>query len=86
MVLLLQVCYVMRETSCCLFLAIIKLILLKHSTIDDLIYIDYPYFEQMVSRIYPTYLQLNETNSFDTEAPFLGFDLSITNDIVSSKR
>ena len=28
---------------------------------------------------------LNKANSFDTEAPFLDFDLSITNDIVSSK-
>ena len=36
----------------------------------------------MVGQIYPTELQLNEANSYDTEAPFL--DLSITNGIVSS--
>ena len=33
----------------------------------------------------PTELQLNKANSSDTEAPFLDFNLSITNDIVSSK-
>ena len=35
--------------------------------------------------IYPTELQLNKANSFDTEAPFLDLNLSITNGIVSSK-
>ena len=35
--------------------------------------------------IYHTELQLNKANSSDTEAPFLDFDLSITNDIVLSK-
>ena len=39
----------------------------------------------MVSRIYPSELQLNKANSSDTEALFLDLDLSITNDIVSSK-
>ena len=39
----------------------------------------------MVGQIYPTELQLNEANSFDTEAPFLDLNLSITNGIVSSK-
>ena len=29
--------------------------------------------------------QLNKANLFDTEAPFFDLDLSITNDIVSSK-
>ena len=53
--------------------------------LDDLLNIDNPYFEQMVSRIYPTELQLNKANSFDTEAPFLDLKLSITNGIVSSK-
>ena len=42
-----------------------------------------PYFEQIVGQIYPTELQLNKANSFDTEASFL--DLSITNGIVSLK-
>ena len=35
----------------------------------------------MVGQIY----QLNKANSSDTEAPFLDLDLSIANDIVSSK-
>ena len=47
--------------------------------LDDLLNIDYPYFEQMVGQIYPTELQLNKANSSDTEAPV------ITNGIVSSK-
>ena len=50
--------------------------------LDDLLNIDNPYFEQMVSQIYPTELQLNKANSLYTEAPFLGSDLSITNGIV----
>ena len=52
--------------------------------LDDLLNIDNPYFEQMVSQIYPTELQsINKANSTDTEAPFL--DLSLTNDIGLSK-
>ena len=39
----------------------------------------------MVGQIYPTELQLNETNYSVTEAPFLDFNLYITNGIVSSK-
>ena len=53
--------------------------------LDGLFNIDTPYFEQMVGQIYPTELQLNKANSSDTEAPFLDLNLSITNDIVSSK-
>ena len=45
--------------------------------LDDLLYIDNPYFEQMVGQIYPTELQLNKANSFETEAPFL--DLNVNN-------
>ena len=39
----------------------------------------------MVVQIYPIELQLNKANSFDTEDPYLDFDLFITNGIVSSK-
>ena len=39
----------------------------------------------MVSQIYPTEVQLNETNSFDTQSPLLDLDSSITNGIVSNK-
>ena len=39
----------------------------------------------MVHRIYPTELQLNKANASDTEAVFLDLNLSIHNDIVSTK-
>ena len=53
--------------------------------LDDLLNIDDSYFEQMVSQIYPTELQLNKANSSNTEGPFLDLDLSITTGIVSTK-
>ena len=53
--------------------------------LDDLLNIDNPYFEQTVGQICLTELQLNQDNSSDTEAPFFDLNLSITNDIVSSK-
>ena len=66
MLLLMQICFcfVLRETSCCLLLTILKLMVLS------LIIIDCPHFEQMVDQIYHTERQLNMSNSFDTEAPF----------------
>ena len=39
----------------------------------------------MVHRIYPTELQLDKANASDTEAVFLDLNLSIHNDIVSTK-
>ena len=48
-------------------------------------YIDNPYFEGMVNRIYPLELQLDKANTSDTEAPFLYFHLSISNEFVLSK-
>ena len=39
----------------------------------------------MVSQIYPSELNLNKTNTSDTEATFLDLHLSISNDIVSPK-
>ena len=51
--------------------------------LDDLLNIDKPYFEQLVGQLYPTELQLNKSNSFETETPFWGQDLFITNDIVA---
>ena len=42
--------------------------------LDDLLNIDNPYFEQMLSHIYPTELQLYKANSSDTEAPLLDLD------------
>ena len=53
--------------------------------LDDLLNIDNIYFDQMVDRIYPTKLKLNRANSSDNEAPFLGLNLCISNNIVSTK-
>ena len=53
--------------------------------LDDLLNIDYFYFDQMVDRIYPTELQLNRANSSDTKAPFLDWNLCISNGTVSTK-
>ena len=54
--------------------------------LDDLLKnIDNIHFEHMVHRIYPAELQLNKANASDTEAAFLDLNLSIHNDIVSSK-
>ena len=39
----------------------------------------------MVGQIYPTELQLNKANTYDTEAQFWDLNLSITNGIVVSK-
>ena len=61
---------------------------LKHLPLphlDGLLNIDNPYFALMLSQIYSTELQLNKTNPSDTEALFLDLDLSITNDIISTK-
>ena len=53
--------------------------------LDDLLNIDNIHFEHMVHRIYPAQLQLNKANASDTEAAFLDLNLSIHNDIVSTK-
>ena len=53
--------------------------------LDDLLNIDNIHFEHMAHRIYPTELQLNKANASDTEAAFLDLNLSIHNDIVSTK-
>ena len=38
--------------------------------LDDLLNIDNPYFEGMVSQIYSAEMHLNKANTSDTEAPF----------------
>ena len=53
--------------------------------LDDLLNIDNIHFEHMVHRIYPAELQLNKAIASDTEAAFLDLNLSIHNDIVSTK-
>ena len=53
--------------------------------LDDILNIDNVYFDNMVSQIYPSELQLYKANTSDTEAAFLDLHLSISNDIVSTK-
>ena len=53
--------------------------------LDDFLNINYVFFDNMVSQIYPSELQLNKANASDTEAAFLDLHLSISNDIVSTK-
>ena len=43
--------------------------------LDDLLNIGNPYFEQMMSQIYSTQLQLNRANCSDAEATYLVFSL-----------
>ena len=42
----------------------------------DLLNIDNPYFDGMVSQIYPDELQLNKANASDTDASFLDLYIS----------
>ena len=53
--------------------------------LDDLLNIDNIHFEHMVHRTYPAELQLNKAKASNTEAAFLDLNLSIHNDIVSTK-
>ena len=53
--------------------------------LDVILNINNVYFDNMVSQIYPSELQLNKANASDTEAAFLDLHLSISNDIVSTK-
>ena len=53
--------------------------------LDDILNIDNVCFDNMISQIYPSELQLNKTNTSDTKAAFLDLHLSISNDIVSTK-
>ena len=55
---------------------------------DDLLNIDYTYFDGFISQIYtppPPELRLNKANSSDTEAAFLDLHLSIVDEFVSCK-
>ena len=46
--------------------------------LDDLLNIHQPYFEPIISQIYPTKLKLNKANYFDTEAPSWTWTLNCT--------
>ena len=51
----------------------------------DILNINNVYFDNMVSLIYPSRLQLNKANTSDTEATVLDLRLAISNYIVSTK-
>ena len=53
--------------------------------LGNILNIDHAYFDNMVSRIYPSELQLNKANSSDTKAAVLDLHLSISNDSVATK-
>ena len=59
--------------------------LLMRLTLRPDLNINTVYFDNMVSRIYPSEIQLNKTNTSDIEAAFLYLQLSISTDIVSTK-
>ena len=46
--------------------------------LDDILNINNVYFDNMVSQIYPSELQLNKANASDTEAAFSDLHLSIS--------
>ena len=53
--------------------------------LDDILNISNVYFDNMVSQINPSELNLNKANTYGTEAAFLDLHMSISNDIVSTK-
>ena len=53
--------------------------------LDDILNINNVYFDNMVSQIYPSELQLNKASTSDKKATFLDLHLSISNDIVFIK-
>ena len=54
--------------------------------LDDLLNIDNNFFDSMVSRIYPSELQLNKANVSDAEVSFLDLHLSISDGFVKSRK
>ena len=52
---------------------------------DDILNINNLYFDNMVSQICPSKLQLNKANTSDTKTAFVDLHLLISNGIVSTK-
>ena len=52
---------------------------------DDILDINNVYFDNIVSQIYLSELQLNKANTSDTKAAYLDLHLSISNESVSTK-
>ena len=53
--------------------------------LDDILNLDNPHFETIRFLIYPKELTLNKANISDKSASFLDLNLSINNDVISSK-
>ena len=53
--------------------------------LDAILDINNVYFDNISSQIYPSELQLNNANTFDTKAAFLDLHLSISNNILTTK-
>ena len=54
--------------------------------LDDIFNINNVCFDNMVSQKYPSELQINKANTSDTKAALSDLQLSISNDIVSTKK
>ena len=54
--------------------------------LDDILNIYNVYYDNMVSQIYHSELQLDKANTFDTEAAFLDLHLSISNNFIVSTK
>ena len=52
--------------------------------LDDILNINNVYFDNMVSQIYPSELELNKANASDTEATFLELGICSTSAILES--
>ena len=52
--------------------------------LDDILNINNVYFDNMVSQIYPSELQLDKANASDADAAFLGLRLSVSDGVVST--
>ena len=64
---------------------VIDALTLHPDILEVILNINNVYFDNMVSQIYPSELQLNKTKTSDKDAAFLDLHLSISNDIVSTK-
>ena len=53
--------------------------------LDDMLNINNVYFDNMVSQIYPSELQVNKASTSDNEAAFFDLHSSISNEIISTK-
>ena len=70
----------MDGDNCCTYSSLVFAL-----SLIDILNINNAYIDNIVSQIYPSELQLNKTNTPNTEAAFLDLHLSISNDIVSTK-